>query len=103
VTLELELSPSRDDAVTVTVCVPVVVVSSAAPDAWPFWSTHDEIPAPPAASVQLKLEPTTWLSEYIAPRAGTAIAELGADGTVYVSVTWGLPVAVCVPQPLALQ
>jgi hypothetical protein len=82
VTLELELSPSLDEAVTVTVCAPGVEVSSAAPDAWPFWSTQEEIPAPSALSVQLKLESTTWSSEYTAPLAGTAIVELGAEGTV---------------------
>jgi hypothetical protein len=89
-------------------CDPGVEVSTGAPDAWPFWSTHEEIPGPPAASVQLKLESTTWPSEYTAPLAGVAIVALGAEALgagapVYVSVTWAPPVGVSMLHPPALQ
>jgi hypothetical protein len=60
--------------------------------------------------VQLKLESTTWPSEYTAPLAGVAIVALGtealapgAEASGYVSVTWELPVGVSMLHPLALQ
>jgi hypothetical protein len=62
VTLELELSPSEDRAVTVKLYVPGVEVSIGAPEGRPSWSVHEEIPGPPAPSVQLKLEARAWLT-----------------------------------------
>jgi hypothetical protein len=81
VTLELELSPSLDWAVTVNVCLPVVEVSIGDPDGRPFWSVHEEIPGPDAPSAQLKLEATDWPRAYTAPPAGTAVEVVGGEAT----------------------
>ena len=40
---------------------------------------HEEIPGPPAPSVQLKLEARAWLTTYVPPLAGAAMAAAGAD------------------------
>ena len=74
-------SPTRPSllvAVTVKVCDPSVEVSTAEPDAFPFWSRHEAMPGPPAMSAQVKLDVTACPNTYVAPFAGVVIVAVGA-------------------------